>query len=210
MTFKLVRCKRKSIGVSVTADNKITVRCPYGVSDRVIKDFLKSREAWINNIVGRNECRLAENASLINYNEIFVEGVKLPLIFSVSDKITPNAVYVRSVKNLKMLFIDCLSGKFVFYAEQLAKVLNLKPSGISFRRYKSRWGCCDGNKKITFNFILLMLPPELQRYVIVHELCHTVHMNHSKKYWELVAEIEPDYLAERKRLKNFDFLISLY
>lgn len=210
MTFKLVRCKRKSIGVSVTADNKITVRCPYGVSDRVIKDFLKSREAWINNIVGRNECRLAENASLINYNEILVEGVKLPLIFSVSDKITPNAVYVRSVKNLKRLFIDCLSGKFVFYAEQLAKVLNLKPSGISFRRYKSRWGCCDGNKKITFNFILLMLPPELQRYVIVHELCHTVHMNHSKKYWELVAEIEPDYLAERKRLKNFDFLISHY
>ncbi|KZK73879.1 MAG: hypothetical protein A3K90_03570 [Pelodictyon luteolum] len=64
-------------------------------------------------------------------------------------------------------------------------------SGVRIQH--SRWGSCSSRGRITLNTKLIFLPPELVRYIIVHELCHTVHMNHSKAFWELVARHDPDF-----------------
>ncbi len=61
------------------------------------------------------------------------------------------------------------------------------------RGQKTRWGSCSSNRVISLNYKLLFLPPELVHYLFVHELCHTRHLNHSTRYWELVARKLPDY-----------------
>lgn len=73
---------------------------------------------------------------------------------------------------------------------------------IFIKNQLSRWGSCSKNKNLNFNFKLLYLPIELADYVIVHELCHLIELNHSKDFWTLVSEILPQYKALRKRLKN--------
>lgn len=210
MLYKIVRSKRKSICVTVSPENDITVRCPKGVSEEVVNSFLESRKLWIDKIIAFNERKLSENRSIRKYKEILVSGKKLPLIISGVDKITEYAVFVKSVRNIKKLFINEFAADFKNYVEELSRQTNLFSTSISFRKYKSRWGCCDSKRNIIFNFLLFMLPTELQKYVVIHELCHTVFMNHSADFWRLVEKFDSDYRSERKQLKNFDFLTALY
>jgi predicted metal-dependent hydrolase len=65
--------------------------------------------------------------------------------------------------------------------------------GISIRLQRSRWGSCSHDKNISLNCKLLMLPLEITNYILVHELCHTVHLNHSPRFWRKVEQIVPNY-----------------
>jgi len=76
---------------------------------------------------------------------------------------------------------------------QLAGELELPCQGFAIRGQKTRWGSCSSRKIINLNWRLLFLPPEQVRYLMVHELCHTVHMNHSRRFWALVERKEPNY-----------------
>ena len=71
---------------------------------------------------------------------------------------------------------------------------------IFLRTQKSRWGSCSSKRNLNFNCLLVLLPEDLQRYVIVHELCHLKEMNHSKRFWAEVAKYRPCYREEKKRL----------
>lgn len=73
---------------------------------------------------------------------------------------------------------------------------------IAIRDQKSRWGSCSRQKNLNFNYKLLWLPAELQDYIIVHELCHLREMNHSKRFWTLVAQTLPEYNILRKKLRG--------
>jgi len=76
---------------------------------------------------------------------------------------------------------------------QLSQIAHLPYGKISVRGQKTLWGSCSSQKNISLNYKLLFLPDPMVRYVLIHELCHTVHMNHSPEFWALVGENEPDY-----------------
>ncbi|MGC1306870.1 MAG: SprT family zinc-dependent metalloprotease [Phormidesmis sp.] len=88
------------------------------------------------------------------------------------------------------------------WLRQLGFDLDLPCRRISVRGQKTRWASCSSAKDISLNYKLLFLPRPLVHYVLVHELCHTVHMNHSKKFWALVAKKQPDYEQWRAQLKQ--------
>jgi predicted metal-dependent hydrolase len=74
---------------------------------------------------------------------------------------------------------------------------------ITIRNQKSRWGSCSARRNLNFNYKIVLLPKELQDYVIVHELCHLKEMNHSDRFWNLVAETIPTWETLRKQLKKY-------
>jgi len=88
------------------------------------------------------------------------------------------------------------------WLQHLAEENGFRVRRIFIKAQRTRWGSCSEKKNINLNMKLLFLPENLVQYVLLHELCHTVHLNHSKKFWALVAAHEPRYAVRRKALRE--------
>ncbi len=75
-------------------------------------------------------------------------------------------------------------------------------SRITIRDQKTRWGSCSSTGTLSFNYRLMFAPPRVLDYVVIHELCHLTHMNHSREFWNLVASVMPEYKIHRNWLKE--------
>jgi predicted metal-dependent hydrolase len=92
-------------------------------------------------------------------------------------------------------------------AKRKVAELNTMHYGFSYqavrvKQMKTQWGSCSAKRNLNFNYKILFLPPELQDYLIVHELCHLQEMNHAPRFWRLIAKAVPDYLRLRKELRR--------
>lgn len=83
---------------------------------------------------------------------------------------------------------------------------NLKWNRVAIRNQRRCWGSCSSLRNLNFNYKILLLPPHLRDYIIVHELCHLVHLNHGRQFWDLVGEQIPDYKRCVSDLKAVDKL----
>jgi predicted metal-dependent hydrolase len=112
-------------------------------------------------------------------------------------KILPGASHADFAKNKK--------AAYVFAKEKLAhynQFFGFKYNKIAIKAQKTRWGSCSRRGNLNFNYRIALLPERLADYIIVHELCHLKEMNHSKRFWNLVARAFPDYQKLRHELKN--------
>ena len=211
MKYEIVYSKRRSLSITVSADNKVTLRCPIGYSRERAERFLNEKSDWINRTVARNEKRLAGNSEIISYEKILINGVKLPLYKGCSQReITDNGVFVKNIKDIKKLFTDAFAERFIDRLKEISRRTGLNFRSVQIKSYKSRWGCCDVANNLSFNYKLFMLPDHIQYYIIIHELCHTAQHNHSERFWRLVEKFVPDYRRVKKELRGYDFLTSLY
>ena len=83
-----------------------------------------------------------------------------------------------------------------------AALMGVSYGRITIRNQKSKWGSCSAKGNLNFNCLLMLCPPEVLDYVVVHELCHRKEMNHSPKFWAEVEKYAPDYKTQRKWLKD--------
>jgi len=88
------------------------------------------------------------------------------------------------------------------WLKRVSDEIGLSYSAVSIRQQQTRWGSCSARRLISLNARLLFLPPELVTYVLVHELCHTKHLNHSPRFWRLVESYLPDYRQFDRQLRN--------
>lgn len=89
------------------------------------------------------------------------------------------------------------------WLDNLSIQTNLPYNRVSIRGQKTRWGSCSSDKNINLNYKLLFLESEFVNYIIIHELCHTIHLNHSKEFWQLVGNFYPNYLDIRKQIIKY-------
>ena len=82
-------------------------------------------------------------------------------------------------------------------------------TSITVRDQKSRWGSCSSKGTLSFNYRLVFAPPAILDYVVVHELCHLTHMNHSKDFWNMVEKVMPDYRIRNQWLKEHEAELTL-
>lgn len=174
MEYILKRSDRKTIGIQVNPDLTITVRAPRRVSKREIDRILKEKEEWI--------CRAVEKQR--ERQELCEENVEDHLQFSD----------IQALADQAMKYIPERTAYF-------AQRMGVTYGRITIRNQKTRWGSCSSNGNLNFNCLLMLTPPEVIDYVVVHELCHRKEMNHSKAFWNEVAGILPEYKTQLQWLK---------
>ena len=97
--------------------------------------------------------------------------------------------------------------KIIPLAKKLSIVMGVKPEHISFRYSKNRWGSCSSTNRISFNYHLVKLSASLIEYVVIHELAHILHQNHSKDFWKVVYTYLENYKVKEEKIKVFEKLI---
>ncbi len=107
----------------------------------------------------------------------------------------------KEITELKKQAKKYIPGRVAHYAEQM----QVDYGRIAIRCQKTRWGSCSQKGNLNFNCLLMELPPEIIDYVVVHELCHRLQMNHSGKFWAEVEKVLPDYRERRRWLKRVRF-----
>lgn len=102
--------------------------------------------------------------------------------------------------------INVLADKALAYIPQrvvhFAKLLGVTYGRITIRNQRTKWGSCSSKGNLNFNCVLMLAPPEVIDYLVVHELCHRKHMDHSVQFWQEVERLIPDYKAHRSWLKD--------
>lgn len=97
--------------------------------------------------------------------------------------------------------------KLIPLTKKWAKIMTVSPEHISFRYSKNRWGSCSSTNRISFNYHLIKLSSSLMEYVVVHELAHIVHKNHSKAFWKFVHTHLNDYKHKEEKIRMFEKLV---
>lgn len=169
--------RRRSIAVQIGAGGKMTVRCPYHMGKWIVDGFLKEKQDWIY----KHYTEAIRKAD---------DGDSHSPLHAHEDPASVNKhkKYARKIFEAKVAYFQQFTGG--------------EYTSITIRDQKTRWGSCSGRGILSFNWRLILAPTEILDYVVVHELCHLTHMNHSKEFWGLVGSVIPDYKVRRKWLKE--------
>lgn len=208
--YKIVYSKRRSIQISVSDKNEVTVRCPYSVSKASVERFIFEKQQWIDRIIRKNSERMCAENKVLNFQAVYVDGKQVPLVLCEKNLVTANCVYLKRIEDIQKQFTKAFLYGFLSEVKYISDNTELIPLSVKVKNYKSRWGCCDINGNIYFNYKLFMLPLRLREYVIIHEFCHLKHHNHSNEFWRLVEYYLPSYKSCRRELRKFDYLTKLY
>lgn len=188
---------------------KIVVKTP-SVSQRFINNLLVEKEAWIREQLRKLEQSGAKRVNLEDEILLFGEICSIDLEEATHLRELLQKMRVNNEKNILRCYDDFYKqfaqNHIVPRVEYFAKCMNLAYQEIKFRKMKSRWGSCSSTKILTFNTELIKIEEELIDYVVVHELAHLVHMNHSANFHSLVEEYIPHAKHLRKNLKKIHIL----
>ncbi|MFA6137580.1 MAG: SprT family zinc-dependent metalloprotease [Sulfurimonas sp.] len=195
----------KNSYISVTKDAKIVLKTPK-VSQRFIVDLLTQRESWIRGHLLKIASNKPEAVNL--EDELLLFGDIYSIDIEEARELRELLLKLR-VANQKNI-LGCYDNFYKLYAAKyltprvahFSAIMNLEYKEIKFRKMRSRWGSCSSKKVITLNIELLKVKKELIDYVIVHELAHLVHMNHSKNFHNLVQKYITNSKLVRKELKS--------
>ena len=171
----LIKSNRRSVGIIVKPGGEIIVRAPKRMPNPMILSFIREKESWI----------------VKNY----LKQSKLP---SAPDS-EPKSPHTLA---LEKRYRDAAKEYIPKRVEYYHAFTGGQYTKITIRDQKTRWGSYSSNGTLSFSFRLMMAPPRILDYVVVHELCHLTHMNHSKEFWNMVETILPDYKEHRKWLKE--------
>lgn len=169
---RVIRSKRKSLGLQVKSDGTVYARVPNKVSDETVRRFIDKNTEWL--LRKRNEWKSSKERMY----------ALLPEVESAAGR--------RQIRRL-------VEQRTAFYSE----LMGISYGRIFLRNQKTRWGSCSSDGNLNFNCRLLYVPLELLDYVVVHELAHRRHMNHSPEFWQEVERYMPDYKERRARLKRY-------
>lgn len=215
---KIIRSNRKTLSVCIDPFGQVTVRAPKRCSEERIFSFLQEKEKWILRTVSKIKgagMRLPPD-NLDGYRFLLL-GKPCVITLIAEDKIGYDAetgmLYLpaeRSRERLTAWLKENAKRIFTQVTAQKAKEMNAEYLSASVTSAKTRWGSCSYNNAVHYSFRLLYAPKEVVEYVVVHELAHTFHKNHSREFWREVEKYVPDWKSRRKWLKDHGILMQIF
>jgi len=230
--YIIVRSRRRSIAASILSDGTLAVKAPVLIPEFIIKQFLRIKEDWIiDHIVKRRRNglkqliptidKLSDTSEYVNFfsNRIQIvvsesDLTKTTRLYRVKDSfqiiLPPGLTAFKREKEIcteiHNWYKKNSKNELIQRVQKYSEITDMSYNKVTVKDVTSHWGSCSVEKNLNFNYRLGMLPLEIADYVIVHELCHTVEMNHSQSFWDLVTKYCPNYKALRKELKSYQFL----
>ena len=168
---------RKRLSIQIKEDLSIQVKAPVHAKSKDVERFIEQNKTWIYEQWSILERKQAAKPQLSEAELKHAASMEHKLRKAAKDYIPYRVEY----------FHKYTGGHY---------------TSITIRDQKSRWGSCSSRGTLSFNYRLMMAPPRILDYVVVHELCHLTHMNHSKDFWAMVESIIPDYKDCKKWLKE--------
>lgn len=169
---RIIRSKRRTMAIELKPEGVI-VRAPLGITEKQIETFVRDRESWIRSHQEKIEKAMRSQPSMEKLSR-------------------------EDIRSLADQALKIIPDRVAYYAPQIG----VHYGRITIRNQKSRWGSCSAKGNLNFNCLLMLTPPEVVDSVVVHELCHLKEMNHSKRFYEEVLKVFPDYWKWDRWLKE--------
>lgn len=171
----VIRSNRRTIAIQVNPDLTVTIRAPRCATQREIDRILREKQPWIQKHMEQMKEKRAQ------YDAMEMDGL--------------TDAECRQLKQKAQAYIP-------ERVEYFANIMGVDYGRITIRNQKTRWGSCSGKGNLNFNCLLMLAPPEVIDYVVIHELCHRKEMNHSRAFWREIEKVMPDYKKSVLWLKN--------
>ena len=179
---EVVYSRRRTLGLEVRADGRVILRAPKGLSNQAVMDFVKERQAWIVQKWFETERIRRQKAE------------RPPRDYEQNPALEPQ--YRKEARRR-------ITERAAYFAEKMG----VDYGRIAIKAAKTRWGSCSAQGNLNFHWKLILMPPAILDYVVVHELAHRIEMNHSPRFWAQVERILPDYRERRRWIKENGGLI---
>ena len=207
---KIIRSKRKTLSLTINENAELIIRAPKRLSIEKIQDFINEKENWINRKKRLIENQIKDVTS--NHNKLLYLGDLFPinveqnaakeLFFTgeefIANSIEPDSLSLSIKKWYKNKFREIALPRVAYFANKH----NLMVNQVRIKNQKTMWGSCSSKNNINLNYLLLMAPMGVIDYVIVHELVHTIHRNHSTDFWDSVETIMPEFQEHKRWLQK--------
>ena len=175
---EVIYSDRRTLGLEVTAEGRVRARVPRRAGDRAVKEFVEKKKDWILEKYLLQKKRREERREAAGDRDYERD----PALEARYRQLARRVIGQR--------------------ASYFAAKMGVTCGRISIREQKTRWGSCSGQGNLNFNWKLILMPPEILDYVVVHELAHRKQMNHSPAFWAEVERILPDWRERRRWLRE--------
>lgn len=199
--------RSKNIKIKINIKNQVELSLPEYADISMAHRFLIGKESWIRE-------RLNKNSVNVENQKISILGDDYELLLDEKDmdipiKIKDNKIFISHVikpskiNSILVIYLKKIAKKEIeLHCDIICKLLNVQYNKIAIKDTITRWGSCSIDKNLSFSWRLILAPRNVMEYVVVHEICHLIEMNHSSKFWNLVYKVCPDYFQAKIWLKK--------
>ena len=209
---KIIKTSRRSKSISLKIRNgELEISCPYNTSEIFLKNLIERKKEWINKNIDRSR-KNHKKIDQISNGFITFKGLVLQLIYKKSnfERITVEdnelKIFYSEKSKSRQLIIEWLKLQANNFLRArlsfLSKRINIEFNSLTIKSYTARWGSCNIKGDIFLNWKLIMLPESVIDYVLIHELAHINVPNHSREFWRIVKEKDPNYCKNKRWLKD--------
>lgn len=209
---KILKSQRKTLKIEINNKQEITLRVPLSTKNQEIIDFVKKNKEWIKKttekINANPQCikKYIENESFLflgtNYPLKIITDTEYAFQFDGTNFIISDQAIPYASKYFELFYKTRAKVIIQTRVCDIAMKLGIKFNKLRITSATTRWGSCSQRGNVNFSWRLIMAEPTVIDYVIVHEFCHLFEFNHSKKFWDLVEKIMPDYKISKKWLED--------
>ncbi len=201
-------------------DGAVQLVVPKRMSKRRINAIIDEKANWIRRAVEQDAAAPKFQAKTYQPGETFMHLGQTYVLTPTTDAldwpmIQGKALVVSGADSAQIKvqidawYLHEATQQLTTRTAKFGTLMDLSPNNIKTKYYKSRWGACSPTGDLTYNWRIIMAPAEVVDYVVVHELAHLRHHNHSRQFWGCVAEAMPDYKDHNRWLKQNGHLLRL-
>ena len=220
LDIEIIRTNRKKTVSLRLRDGQLQMVVPNRMSQRRINDILTEKSGWIRKTLQKEALAPVFEPKTYLPGETFMflgEGYQLALgseenswpCLSKNELIASGGTTSAISTQIHAWYLQSATQHLLQQTTKYAELMNAKPASVKVKAYKSRWGACSARGDLTYNWRIILAPADIVDYVVVHELAHLHHHNHSARFWACVAETLPDYKERNRWLKENGSLLRL-